>query len=239
MNRFVSHWIVMLVAAVLTQSASQVFAGDGMFQRWMQKATGRPAGPVYKPSNVYRASDSLPADLRRVALMPLLLGSPFNTQSIEGKETLEPLVAQELTHTLAFEVVAVSSRDLLLWTGHARWNPQQPLPASLIRQIQDRYACQAVVFVELTHFHGYSPMQIGWRMKLVDTRRSENVWAVDEVFDAGQPAVSNAARKFAGSHQAGRSGSNPTETAEALVLNSPRLFGQYTLSAVFSTLPSR
>ena len=58
------------------------------------------------------------------------------------------------------------------------------------------------------------------------------VWEADELFDAGDTIVANAARQYSGQHvhiegPAGRS---------AAILGSPSRFGQYSLSAILATL---
>ena len=136
---------------------------------------------------------------------------------------------------MAFEVVTVSPELLRRWTGKSRWRADEILPEELLSKIREHYACQGVIFAQLTQFHSYGPMEIGWKMQLVDSRRAEVFWAVDEVFNAGNAGVANAARRHAQDHQ-----DEAYATADSqLVLQSPRRFGQFTLSAIFATLPSR
>ncbi|MEI6396144.1 MAG: hypothetical protein WCT12_34190, partial [Verrucomicrobiota bacterium] len=86
-----------------------------------------------------------------------------------------------------------------------------------------------------TTFQPYPPLQVGWKVRLVDCEKHLTWWAVDEVFDAGSDSVAAAAVAFANSQL------NPPDSAVdgAAVLRSPRRFGQYTASAIVSTLPGR
>ncbi|MBM3823951.1 MAG: hypothetical protein FJ404_13890 [Verrucomicrobia bacterium] len=71
-------------------------------------------------------------------------------------------------------------------------------------------------------------------MKLVDTRDHRIWWAADEIFDAGRPEVSNAARQFAKKHI-----SQSTADDSIAILASPTRFARYTLHSLFETLPTR
>ena len=79
------------------------------------------------------------------------------------------------------------------------------------------------------------PLAVGWSLKLVDARQRRIVWAVDEVFDAGKPAVASSARGYYARsiyEQATLRDSNG-------ILGSPRWFGQYAAAAALETLPAR
>jgi hypothetical protein len=92
-----------------------------------------------------------------------------------------------------------------------------------------------VLICRLTQYRAYEPLAIGWRLKLLDTDEPRIVWAVDEVFDARQPAVANAARRFAQAHPE----PVPPVADSRRILLSPRRFAQYTAREVFKTLPPR
>ena len=66
------------------------------------------------------------------------------------------------------------------------------------------------------------------------TTKPETLWAADEVFDAGDPSVSNAARRFQRNQQM----SEPHADSHT-VLVSPRMFGQYALASLLATIPGR
>jgi hypothetical protein len=223
---------IALVALVLCLASGCDSPGGGSLGRWAHRRVDRPMAPGFSPHNVYRGGEALPADVRRVALLPLTTargdqGFP------EGRAALEPILERELGRPLAFEVVTVSREQLRIWTGRSDWHAEDILPQDLLPKIRDRYGCQAVVFAELTRFDPYGPIRIGWRFKLVDARKTEVYWAADELFDGGVPSVASAARRYAQDYQEQGSPVSSSET----ILSSPSRFGEYSLNALFATLP--
>jgi hypothetical protein len=172
--------------------------------------------------------------MRRLAVMPLTAPSQ-DAQAETGAATLQPVLIAELGKTKAFEIVSVSPEQLQQWTGRASWTAEEKLPPDLLKRLQETLSCDAVLFCRLTQYRPYRPVAIGWRLKLVAAKDADILWSVDEVFDGGEPAVVNAARRYAQEHF-----QQPPPLADSSsILNSPRRFGQYTLSAVLATLPGR
>jgi hypothetical protein len=185
--------------------------------------------------NTYQATPVLPAELRRVAVLPAAWeGSKSDLAS--GGETLEPLLRAELAKTRRFELVGVAPQDLRGLTGRLSWTGEETLPLDFFDSLRRVYGCDAVLFFQLTLYQAYAPLSVGWRMKLVDARTHQILWAVDEVFDAEQPAVLNQARQFqaAGAWSLLRDSDSDWQTE-----NSPRVFGRYALAKSLSTLPNR
>jgi hypothetical protein len=50
------------------------------------------------------------------------------------------------------------------------------------------------LFDQLTRYQPYQPVAVGWKMTLVFNKEHQIYWAADEVFDAGDDGVANAAR---------------------------------------------
>lgn len=191
-------------------------------------------GAAYTPSNVHRDAPKLPINLRRVAVLPLAT-SLDSSHETAARECLEPILLEELAKTGRFEIVKVSPEKLQQRTGQPRWLAEAKLPAGFLQSIQDTYACDAVLFSQVTVFRAYPPLAIGWRLKLVGMPGTLTHWAVDEVFDAGQPAVVNGARLYQkGQQQPG----GPFDDSRA-ILQSPRRFGHYTAATLVGTLPQR
>jgi hypothetical protein len=132
-------------------------------------------------------------------------------------------------------VVQASSEELRRLTGRAEWTGEETLPAGLLGSLKKEYGCDAVLFCQLTGFQAYPPLAIGWRLKLVDVRQKKTIWAGDEHFDAGRPAVMAAARRYQQRQQRQLGG----DTADWLAATSPQWFGQYSLASLFNTLPAR
>jgi len=244
----------------MNQTASKPRAGEFDVSRWWLKNVKRAAGcllacaglvaygqpprqiqprtPMFlaydQSENSYMAAPDLPAAVRRVAVLPLAWETG-PTDFSSGGEILGPILMAELIRTKKFELVAVSPQDLRSQTGRLRWTGGEILPADFLESLQRLYGCDAVLFSQLTVFRAYAPLAIGWRMKLVDVRSGQILWAVDKIFDAEQGGVLNQARRH---HFAGiwpfHDLSNDWQ-----VEHSPRLFGQYTVVQTLNTLPNR
>ena len=98
----------------------------------------------------------------------------------------------------------------------------------------------AVLFSRLTSYRAYPPLALGWSFKLVECPEKPGtvpriLWAADETFDAGNAAVMNSARRH---YLAQQTTAGPLADSRT-VLQSPRRFAQYTLSALALTLPPR
>jgi hypothetical protein len=142
---------------------------------------------------------------------------------------------EELIRTKKFEVVSVSPEILRRHTGRADWTGAEILPADFFSQLQREYGCDAVLFCQLTKFHAYAPLTIGWRMKLVDVHTRQIIWAADEVFDTKQPAVGAGAWLV----QQERQLVTPEFNDEWAGLNSPSRFGRDSAARLLATLPER
>jgi hypothetical protein len=244
--------------------------------------------PLYKPDNIYLAPPSnhnepesptghpqystgragqLPGEIKRVAVLPVSCAER-QTDLAAGRDALEPILLAELIKTKHFEVVQVSRDTLWRLTGRTHWTGEDILPANLFDALTKECGCDAVLFSELTEFRAYPPLVIGWRLKLVDVRQKKTLWAGDEHFDAGNPAVVAGARHYQRLSQVGRDDNvglrgagvssvldvtggimgwfvGDGENAAAaqaggwLAANSPRQFGQYSIDSLLGTLPAR
>ena len=190
-------------------------------------------GPGHTVTNVFKKQAYLPAELRRVALLPLT-AEHSEPGSISGLQTLEPILRTELGKAGRFEIVNISPADLQKWTGKERWDSQQTLPPDLLKKIEENTGADGVIFVRLSRYHAYPPMVIGWRMALA-SNDGDLLWSVDEIFDAAEEGISNSARRYDRGHVR----NNPVLEDSRSILLSPRKFGQYTLAALIQTLPFR
>lgn len=184
--------------------------------------------------NAYQWPGPLPAELRRVALLPLT-SSEAVVRSGPTMSILASALMVELDKLKRFELVAVTPSELRAWTGRASWQRMDALPADLLERLQQQTDCDAVLFAELTHYHGYPPLVVGWHFALVSIKDGRTLWAFDEVFDAMEPSVAAAARNFQSRHDA-----LPRPLADARsILISPSRFGRFTAHTSFATLPPR
>ena len=118
-------------------------------------------------------------------------------------------------------------------TGRESWTADDELPRDFFEKLHAATGCDAVLFVELTRFQPYPPLQIGWKARLVDCYEGQTWWAFDGVFDAGSTRVLAGAKAYARSHL-----NLPNVLLDgASVISSPGRFGQYTAHITARTLP--
>lgn len=188
-----------------------------------------PRGAAFVPHNVYQSAGVLA--LRRVAVLP-----PYDVLAdADRQHDLDRNFSADLAATSHFEVVTISRNELVALCGREQVNSTEALPPSLLAALRGQYAADAVMFVDITHDDPYRPITLGVRAKLVDARGGMDIlWSCDTLFNAGDPAVATAARRF--QLNAGRQ-EFPADTDGASVLLSPARFARYAANAVFSTLP--
>jgi hypothetical protein len=187
---------------------------------------------AYRPQNVFVCGSSLPPQVRRVAVFPMACDQD-TTEMVYGRDALEPILRVELAKLRRFELISIGPEMLQARTGQASWSCEDALPHDLFSWLGESCGCDAVLFCRLTTFRGYAPLAVGWRMRLVDVRTHNTLWASDEVFDAGEPAVQAGARHF---QLANRRNCEPVPD-EWVIGNSPRQFGQYAAARLLATLP--
>ena len=188
----------------------------------------------YRPTNIYQLEEKLPVTLRRVAVLPVTVDGD-DAVAEHGRATQEAALRQELGKCYAVEVVTVSPAQLTAWTGRAQWTAEEKLPTNLLSQVRQATGAEAVLFARLTQYRPYRPVAVGWSLKLVDLASGKILWAADEVFDAGDPKVVRATRRYAAS----KNRLSPSVSEEDGILLSPSRFGQYAAAALLRTLPGR
>jgi hypothetical protein len=188
----------------------------------------------YKPSNIYSKGPVLNPEVKRVAVLPMTALLP--TEAFQaGVDSLQPLLDSELDKAKRFELIVVTPEQLRRWTGQRLWRADEQLPADFFERLREETGCQAVLFDQLSRYQPYQPIAVGWKLTLVVNKEHQIYWAADEIFDAGDDAVANAARVYELDHIITQS---PIPDPNA-ILSSPSRFGQYTLHALFATLPLR
>lgn len=206
-----------------------------------------------KSENVFAASPALPKELKRVLVLPLTCDES-RADLLGGCEALDPVLQAELVKTKKFEVVPTSPETMRALTGRFKWTGAEVLQSDFFDSLEKDFGCDAVLFCQLTEFHAYAPLAVGWRMKLVDAHTQKIIWAADQVFDASEPAVVKGAEQFQKTAQnshgsiklllktlfnyADRQPPSALDDQWA-VLNSPRYFGQYSAAQLLLTLPKR
>ncbi len=191
-------------------------------------------GPSFSPKNVHRSSDQLAGELRRVAVLPVTCDLAQGDAEA-GRELLQTILAEELGKTRKCELINVSPDKLRQYTGRKSWTGEEQLPANFFKTLRDELGCDAVLFCRVTQFQAYPPLAVGLSLKLVEAETAKLLWAVDEVFDAGEPTVVNAARRYQQAREP-----LPAALADSrVILISPRGFSRYAASSLLATLPER
>lgn len=204
------------------QAASGLLAVALMYGAPATAALRQPAAGLV--NNVHRGCDVLPADAYRVALLPLSAAADYT--AVAG--TLDSVLHSELVRTKRFEVVTLPAERLAWRTGRSAWSGEEEFPADFFAILRRETGCDAVLFARLVVLRAYPPLAVGWRLRLVDARSLETLWAAEEVFDAAQPEVARAARRFDGADATGWG-----------VLHSPRRFAGFAAAHLLETLPAR
>lgn len=191
-------------------------------------------GPVYQPSNVHRAADQLSPGLRRVVMLPLAVTAPAADPDMV-RQSLEPILLAELGKLARFEIQVVQPELLQRWTGRSRWTAADALPTDFFQRLRQETGCDGIIFAQVTAYRAYPPIVLGWHLQLVDVEGPNIWWAVDEVFDAGEPVVAESARRYHLAHAT----TPRSMTDPGAILNSPSRFGRYTANALVATCPGR
>ena len=186
----------------------------------------------YRPDNVFVYPPKLSVHLQRVAVLPVA-AEAAGQDLPDGCAALTPVLWEQLLKTKRFELVAVDPARLHSSTGLVNWTGVENLPPDFLAALRREYGCDGVLFAELTAYRAYAPMAVGWRLKLVDARTGQVLWAADELFDATRPDVAAGVQRFTKKSLAfGTDG-------DWMAMNSPSEFGRYSAAALLNTLPDR
>lgn len=184
---------------------------------------------VAVPPQNYFAPKNERAQFRRVAVLPMSSGS-FPDQYVR---VLDAAFLSELSKRGLFEIVPVSRAQMESLFGERQFSSTEVLPADALKRLQESCGVDGVLFTDLTHFSPYRPVSMGVRTKLVAADTGQIRWAFDYVFDAGNSAVAEAAKRFqitnSNEHQ-------PLTTDGGSILLSPTRFAKYVASETYASL---
>lgn len=216
--------LALLAGATLLLAAGCTSVREDAMDRLKEKA-------YFTPVN-FNGEARLPVTLRRVLLLPLAGGSVVPPETADATEEV---FAAELQKTLRFEVVRLSREECQRRFGAPEFSSVAALPHDFLSSLGRAHAADAVLFVDLTAYRGYRPLQLGVRAKLATVEETRLIWTFDEVFSTDDPAVSNSVRRYFGKTDPSGIPMDPGPGA----LQSPSKFAAYVASATFNTLPAR
>jgi len=189
-----------------------------------------PSVAAYVPTN-YKGEARLPADVRRVAVLPAHGGDVADPESAAA---LDPVLLTALQRQVRFEIVTLSRDDCRRMFGAGSFGSTDALPPGILEKIATTYAVDAVLFTDITVYQPYRPLTLGLRAKLATAHDVRLVWSFDEVFSGGQAAM----RTSVDDYYAGTDKSAAMDVSAA-VLQSPTRFGAVAADLMFRTLPPR
>ncbi len=189
------------------------------------------SGPFFTPANV-KTGAKLPAELRRVAVLPAWGGSTLTEETLDR---VDGSLQTELSKTNRFETVPLTRDALSRLAGRRTLLSTESLPAGLLERIARETGADAVLFSDITSYSPYPPLIVGLRSKLARISDGEILWAADNVFSAVDGPVANSARRYAREIGDDR---GPTDLSHTILQN-PSRFAAYVGSATFATLPAR
>lgn len=185
----------------------------------------------FTPTN-FTGDTRLPVNLHRVLLLPVYGGAIVPP---ETAASIEEIFATELQKQMRFEVVRFSREDCMRDFGSPAFSSVGALPHDFLTTLAQRYATDAVLFIDVTAYQGYRPLVLGIRSKLATVEQTRLLWSFDQIFSADDAAVGNSVRHYYGA--ADPSGI-PIDASHA-GLQSPAKFAAYVAAATFNTLPPR
>jgi hypothetical protein len=189
-----------------------------------------PAAPAYAPAN-FQAEPRLPAEVRRVAVLPAHGGDVADPESAAA---LDPVLVTALQRQVRFEVVTIARDDCRRMFGAPSFGSTAALPPGFLEKIAATYAVDAVLFTDITVYQPYRPQTLGLRAKLATVRDVRLIWSFDEVFSGGTAAM----RTSIDNYYEGTDKSAGID-ASSTVLQSPTRFGAVSADLMFKTLPPR
>ena len=187
-------------------------------------------GPFFRPTN-FTGAALMPGDVRRVAVLPLSIPDGLPSDSVAA---LEAAVHAALLREGRFEIVPVGAEFVRAVAGKPAVASHEILPPALFERLAREQGADAVLFVDVTLYRPYAPLELGVRAKLARCDELRTIlWSFDTLFDAREPAVANSARR----HASG--GREAIVDAGPSALQSPSRFAAYVFADTFATLPNR
>jgi hypothetical protein len=183
----------------------------------------------FVPAN-HIGETSLPQRLHRLVLMPVAGGSAATPES---SAAMDPVVISCLQRQNRFEVIQLTRDECRAHFQVEELSSVMPLPSNFMEVLRRDYEADGVIFVDVTVYQAYQPLEIGLRAKLAMIDDSHLVWTFDNLFSTEDPSVAASATKYLQNREPVMLPSD----LSPVVLESPSQFAGYVVSAMFATLP--
>lgn len=174
----------------------------------------------YTPQNVsYRLATG---SILRVVVPPLFnYGADISDDDLKK---IENNFKQALLKTNRFECIFVRNIPFIDYA--------KGIPSTLFNNLIKDYNADGILFMGLTHYSPYTPIQLGFRMQLIELSSHKIIWGIDEVFDASQEKIYFGIKHYQREHTL-----NAFETLNDLGQLSPEYFSAYVGKKIYETLP--
>ncbi len=189
------------------------------------------SAPRHVPAN-HLGLMQLPAEVRRVVLLPVAGGSLVTDETAAD---FDQIFAAALQRRMRFEVVPVSRAWCRRYFGAPEFSSVAALPHNFLDRLATEHAADAVLFVDITSYRDFRPLTMGVRAKLALFAGPRVIWTYDEVLSTANTAVANSAQDHA---RATGPGGLPVDLSSS-ALQSPSRFAAYVADTTFGTLPPR
>ena len=181
-----------------------------------------------------------PAGMRRLAVLPIYSHQPIN----DMQRDMDGIFRGELSKVVKYEIVQVPREEMLKLTSNEAISSSSIISPEVIKSLRQKYAADAVMFIDFSVFRPYRPIAIGVRAKIVDLRNMEVIWVADGILDTAEPDVATLATQFAGmglkipyiSPSIPKGKAREAASGNQIILQSPRLFAGFVAHEAFSTL---
>jgi hypothetical protein len=166
------------------------------------------------------------AGIGRVAVVELYNDSSYPQMSSEVTESL----FQALQKKQVFGLTIVNQHDPS-WRS-LQLDLDSPYTQEQIRSIRETLKCDGILIGTITKFRPYPHMTVGLRMRLLDLRDGQLLWAIEQVWDSTDKRTEHQIRKYYSSEK--NLGTVPLQ--EHLAAISPLEFLKYVSYEVAETL---
>lgn len=160
---------------------------------------------------------------------------PFDGRSCtaDARNLVTESVALELQSVLLCDIVPAPTSDERLMAEIGLWKRGR-IDVDALVTARKTYSADAFLFGTLTQYKEYDPPLIGLKLRMLDARTGDMMWAAEAVFDGRDKDVR---RRAVASFK--KSGLKKTLYGPPLVFMSPRLFSRFVAQEVVRPLGER